>query len=122
MTGICKYCGQAKEVFDAQSQQGVDEQATAECSCEKATFERRKKDAKEKVKELFGKGAGDYGFSEASKLECALIEDTALKVLQGDVRKANYDIACGDKVSIKENADGKVVINRTRKLIGSVKI
>lgn len=122
MIGVCKFCGQTKEVFDAQSQQGADEKATAECGCEKAVIERRKTDIKGKVKDLFGKGADKRGFREASKLEIALIEETALKVMQGDVRKANYDIACGDKVSIKEDRDGNVVINRIRTVSGQVKM
>lgn len=122
MIGVCKYCGQSKEIFDAQSQLGADEKATAECGCEGAATERRKAKIKEGIKDLFGKGADKQGFASVSKLDFALIEETAFKVMQGEVRKANYDIACGDKVSIKENSDGYVVITRLHTISGQVKV
>lgn len=121
MNGTCKFCGQMKEVFDAQSQQGADEKATAECGCEGAVFERRKESLKDGIRALFGKGADKRGFDAVSKLELELIEQAALRIMTGEVRKVNYDIACGDKVSIKEK-DGEVIITRSRKMSGQVKM
>lgn len=117
MIGICKFCGQTKEVPFAADAETASDAATLECACPGA------KNAKEiaekieiaqgKVYELFGTGCEDYGLipvDNPAVIEtlCALVEEVG----QGYISSASMDIYGIGKASVKLTSKGRIAVER----------
>ena len=74
--GACRYWGQTIAAAAFESQEAADLEATNNCKCDKATYDREIRERIEKaeanIDQLFGWGAGNNGFSQ---LEQDLVED-----------------------------------------------
>lgn len=112
MIGVCAGCGQTKTV-KASTQEEADAVTTEECSCPAGEQKRKTKELDQRLSELIGEEAPDYGWEAAGSKE----------ILEA-IRKVGHIIAAGgiesvsiriDKTLLKIGAKaGKIVVERSK--------
>ena len=112
MIGTCTGCGQTKTV-KAVSQEEADNIATAECTCSAGEQFRKKKELDERLNELIGEEAPEYGWEAAgSKQIFEAIKAIGHIVAEGGIESVGIRI---DKTNLKIGAKGgKIVVERSK--------
>lgn len=116
--GACRYCGQISTDQPAglETQEEADNWVTDRCRCTSATMARnlrdRIKEAKDRVRELWGEGCERYGFQPVEygiiQSLCDLVELAAA----GSVRSTTVQIADHGKASICVSTKGTIKVAR----------
>lgn len=112
-TGTCRFCGQSIIVdggADMTAPQ-LEEAATMACGCEKALEYReaatRRKNAKERVEELFGENAGDLKQPDAVK---QIILDAVDAVCDKRIKQVVVSIRSGLRCRVMQLAKDKIKV------------
>jgi len=112
MTGTCEFCGQTQFV-SADTQAEADRLVTESCNCAGGELARKKKELKERLDELIGEQAPDYGWepagtAKAYKAICKIAEVIA----EGGIESVGIRI---DKTNLKiGNKGGKIIVERSK--------
>lgn len=118
-TGTCRFCGQlinVDDIFDTQEQ--ADESAVELCECPGSKTERTTKEqiagAKERVNQLFGLNAVDFGFEPVKEREpVVLLENIVELVARRCVSAAGIIIRGGCRAKVNISAKGKIKVERS---------
>lgn len=111
MLGVCHGCGQTKMV-KASSQEEADRIATEECDCPAGELQRRKKEFDERLSELIGETAPEYGWEAAqSKETYEAIRKIGHIIAEGEIESAMIRI---DKTNLKIKGGGKLTLERSK--------
>ena len=117
-TGTCQFCDQIIAVNALPSLGEADLAATDQCKCPGAKSERwiaeRINDAIQRIDQLFGAEAQQYGFLPIKEREVIdLLETIAIRLAHGLISGATVRIrgSCTAKISL--SAKGKIKIQRT---------
>ena len=111
LLGVCKGCGQAMMVV-ATSQEQADEIATEKCDCPAGEMIRKKKELDERLGELIGEEAPQYGWDATTPEIFEAIRQIGHIVSEGKIESVGIRI---DKTSLRiANRGGKIVIERSK--------
>ena len=122
--GACPYCGQlvALEV-EAETEEEATRLAAETCSCVGARRERetvqRIETAHDRINQLFGENATEYGFKPLSATEpIELMKDIAVLVARGVITSSVMGISgqCRAKISLTSKGEIKVERSEARSL------
>lgn len=111
--GTCKFCGQSKhiETIGEVSQDKLDEIATNECHCERAEFERRSAERREKVEKFLNEEVPEYS-RELFEKAIRYVENPETEVEYVAIKTSD-----GWITKILTNSSGALVIN-PKKILG----
>lgn len=112
MTGICAGCGQTKTV-KAETQEEADLIATEECGCSKGELLRKKRELDQRLGELIGEEAPDYGWEAAESVDIfEAIRKIGHIIAEGGIESVGIRI---DRTNLKIGAKGgKIVVERSK--------
>ena len=111
LLGVCKGCGQTMMVV-ATSQEQADEIATEKCDCPAGEMIRKKKELDERLGELIGEEAPQYGWDATTPEIFEVIRQIGHIVSEGKIESVGIRI---DKTSLRiANRGGKIVIERSK--------
>lgn len=112
MTGVCTGCGQTKTVR-AETQEEADMIATSECGCARGELIRKKRELDQRLSELIGEEAPDYGWEPAGSTDVLeSIRTIGHIVAEGGIESVGIRI---DKTNLKIGAKGgKIVVERSK--------
>ena len=111
LLGVCKGCGQTMMVV-ATSQEQADEIATERCDCPAGEMIRKKKELDERLGELIGEEAPQYGWDATTPEIFEAIRQIGHIVSEGKIESVGIRI---DKTSLRiANRGGKIVIERSK--------
>lgn len=111
LLGVCKGCGQTMMVV-ATSQEQADEIATEKCDCPAGEMIRKKKELDERLGELIGEEAPQYGWDATTPEIFEAIRQIGHIVSEGKIESVGIRI---DKTSLRiANRGGKIVIERSK--------
>ena len=111
LLGVCKCCGQTMMVV-ATNQEQADEIATKKCNCPAGEMIRKKKELDERLGELIGKEAPQYGWDATTPEIFETIKEIGHIVAEGKIESVGIRI---DKTSLRiANRGGKIVIERSK--------
>ncbi|WP_432353878.1 hypothetical protein [Anaerotruncus rubiinfantis] len=127
--GVCRFCGQVKDMPDAgySLQKDLDEIATRQCECldaksyaadlrrERERIEKRltaQEQAEDAIDEMFGEQAPGYGKITIKEDTRAHILQTAMMVYDRKMRGATIEVTDGIKVKISRSAKDILKIKR----------
>ena len=112
MTGVCTGCGQTKAVR-AETQEEADMIATSECDCAKGERIRKKRELDQRLSELIGEEAPDYGWEAAGSADVfEAIRTIGHIVAEGGIESVGIRI---NKTNLKIGArSGKIVVERSK--------
>ena len=111
LLGVCKGCGQTMMVV-ATSQEQADEIATEKCDCPAGEMFRKKKELDERLGELIGEEAPQYGWDATTPEIFEAIRQIGHIVSEGKIESVGIRI---DKTSLRiANRGGKIVIERSK--------
>jgi len=116
--GKCPYCGQVCIVEPCETQAEADKLAAESCGCPLAMHERQIATqvaaAIERMMEICGAEAAEYGFPEISDGEVlSLLGDLISMVGHGRINKAKVQLSGCGAVEISLTAKGRIKVNRT---------
>ena len=111
MIGVCKYCGQTRAVM-AQTQEEADEMASLDCSCPGGEAKRRREELKDRLSELIGELAPEFGWDPVTPEVFKAVAAVADSVADGKIGSASFSID-GTSLKIKRNAKG-IAIERSK--------
>lgn len=111
LPGVCKGCGQTMMVVET-SQEQADEIATEKCDCPAGEMIRKKKELDERLGELIGEEAPQYGWDATTPEIFETIKEIGHIVAEGKIESVGIRI---DKTSLRiANRGGKIVIERSK--------
>ena len=111
LLGVCQGCGQTMMVV-ATSQEQADEIATEKCDCPAGEMIRKKKELDERLGELIGEEAPQYGWDATTPEIFEAIRQIGHIVSEGKIESVGIRI---DKTSLRiANRGGKIVIERSK--------
>lgn len=111
LPGVCKGCGQTMMVVET-SQEQTDEIATEKCDCPAGEMIRKKKELDERLGELIGEEAPQYGWDATTPEIFETIKEIGHIVAEGKIESVGIRI---DKTSLRiANRGGKIVIERSK--------
>lgn len=121
-TGVCRFCVEIAFVDNNETENGTADErnniATGNCTCELSKQERDKKskieNAKERIRQLFGEDAPDYGFDPIEEGSIIRLLDSAVyQIAERKIISVTIDINYKTKAKISSSAKGKINIERT---------
>lgn len=111
LLGVCKGCGKTMMVV-ATNQEQADEIATEKCDCQAGEMIRKKKELDERLGELIGEEATQYGWDATTPEIFETIKEIGHIVAEGKIESVGIRI---DKTSLRiANRGGKIVIERSK--------
>lgn len=111
LPGVCKGCGQTMMVVET-SQEQADEIATEKCDCPAGEMIRKKKELDERLGELIGEEAPQYGWDATTPEIFETIKEIGHIEAEGKIESVGIRI---DKTSLRiANRGGKIVIERSK--------
>ena len=112
MIGVCMGCGQTKTV-KAKDQEEADAVATEECNCPAGEQIRKTKELDQRLSELIGEEAPEYGWEAAKSKEIfEAVKKIGHIIADGGIEAVNIRI---DKTMLKIGAKaGKIVVERSK--------
>lgn len=111
LLGDCKGCGQTMMVV-ATNQEQADEIATEKCDCPAGEMIRKKKELDERLGELIGEEAPQYGWDATTPEIFETIKEIGNIVAEGKIESVGIRI---DNTSLRiANRGGKIVIERSK--------
>lgn len=112
MTGVCRGCGQSR-IVKAENQEEADVLVTEECSCQLGEQLRKKKELDQRLSELIGEEAPEYGWEPAGSEEIFdAIKEVGHIIAAGGIESVSIRI---DKTMLKIGAKaGKIVVERSK--------
>lgn len=111
LLGVCKGCGQTMMVKTANQEQ-ADDIATEKCECPAGEMIRKKKELDERLGELIGEEAPQYGWDATTPEIFETIKEIGHIVAEGKIESVGIRI---DKTSLRiANRGGKIVIERSK--------
>ena len=111
LLGVCKGCGQTMMV-KAANQEQADDIATEKCECPAGEMIRKKKELDERLGELIGEEAPQYGWDATTPEIFETIKEIGHIVAEGKIESVGIRI---DKTSLRiANRGGKIVIERSK--------
>lgn len=113
--GTCRFCGQQMLIDrgEGMTDPQLEECATMQCSCDEAVAyqesAKRRETAKQRVKELFGEGAGEFKANEElQQIMCAAVDQICNK----QAKQFVITIRSGVKCRIMQMAKDKIKVVR----------
>lgn len=111
MIGVCEFCGQTRAVT-AETQAVADEMASLDCNCPGGEARRRRKELRDRLNELIGEMAPEFGWDPTSPEIFDEIAAIADSVADGRIGSATFSID-GTSLKIKRNTKG-IAIERSK--------
>lgn len=126
--GVCRFCGAAIPVPLDKREMFPDEKteyATLHCKCDKALeYQAEVKAAKERaetlsraherIENLFGGGAEEYGFIPVAEKIKTFLNDLCVMLYDREIKDATVNVGGGVKAKIARTAKGKISVQRSQ--------
>lgn len=116
----CPYCGQilSSGTREFNSQADADKWAASQCNCSEAYKERKRQEqidfAKERVRQLFGEEAAEFGFEPVANTEMIdLLNDVIENIAYGRLRGATLQMKGSGKAVISTTSENKIRVKRS---------
>ena len=111
MIGVCAFCGQTRAVL-AQTQEEANEMASLDCGCPGGEAERKRKELRDRLDELIGELAPEFGWDPTTPEIFDEIAAIANSVADGRIGSAAFSID-GTNLKIRRNTKG-IAIERSK--------
>lgn len=111
MIGVCGHCGQTRAVM-AKTQEEADDLASLECGCAGGEARRRRKELRDRLSELIGEMAPEFGWDPTTPEVFDEVAAIADSVADGLIGSAAFSID-GTSLKIKSTAKG-VAVERSK--------
>lgn len=115
--GACRFCGQTISAAKFESQEEADLEATRNCKCDRATWERKLQEmiqkAKDNIDQVFGWGAGNNGFTQLDPEIVADLKSKAEACGHGEIRSCTIVLRNGEIARVKAGAN-EVKVKRSK--------